>query len=101
MRIPTVKINGLRAKAEEKMGSPVISSELQGRGSRCPHCSSLDLEHGNKYPRFTGKAIIYMTKCNSCGMLFDEPKYEKDPWVIFRTERGIMGFRLDKKDIED
>jgi len=102
MRVPSEKIEMLKRKTEEKLKETVVWSELQGSGRFCPYCKSMNLEHENKYPRFTGKAIIMMTKCLQCGMLFDEPEKSPFPYVVFKTESGkVVGYQLEKKDIED
>ena len=102
MRIPEEKIAMLQKMVERNtLKEKVVSSELQGAGAFCPHCNSMNLEHDNKYPRFTGKAIIFMTKCLNCGMFFDEPKKSESPYIVFKTQSGkVTGCQLEKKDVE-
>ena len=102
MRIPEEKIERLQKEAEKRLRDSIVSWEVQGRGRFCPHCGSPKLEHDNKYPRFTGKAIIMMTKCLHCGMLFDEPKISDAPYVVFKSKSGkVMSCRLERKEVED
>lgn len=102
MRIPEEKIKRLGKEAEKRLQDSIVSCEVQGAGRFCPKCGSMKLEHDNKYPRFTGKAIIMMTKCLTCGMLFDKPKISPDPYVVFKSKSGkVLGYRLEREDIMD
>ena len=100
MDIPNEKIAELIKALEADKDLKVISTEVLGRGHECPYCHSMLLEHDNEYPRFRSKtffkraATIFMTRCLSCKMLFDEPIYLKDPWVVFRTNLGHAAYNL-------
>jgi len=95
MRIPNEQIGQKKQELEVK-GFKVLGWEF-GLGRQCPHCNSFDLEHNNNYPRLKDeKAIVFMTRCKTCGLFFDEPRILEDYWVVFRTEKGIHAFNLGK-----
>jgi len=100
MKMYREKVAALKKRVEENRQGKIISTEIHGQGKQCPHCCSMNLEHNNKYPRFRKKTffkktvVIFMTKCLTCGTLFDKPEILKDPWVIFRLVKGYEAYNL-------